>query len=89
MLFVGVMFDWLQPLNWISQNTHSPNKMLAMLDQAVCVLVCYRANMTHVRTPEVHFEWKNLPPQQVSHTLIRAEPAGEFDIHLSLVRAGM
>lgn len=31
-LFVGEMFDWLQPLKWILQNTHLPNKKLAMLE---------------------------------------------------------
>lgn len=61
-LFVCVMFDWLQPLKWIRQNTHLPKKMLAMLDQAVYILACYRANMTHVRTTEVHLKCKNAPP---------------------------
>lgn len=33
-----------------------------MLDQAVYILERYRANVTHVRTTEVHFKCKNAPP---------------------------
>lgn len=48
---------------------------------AVRILERYRANMTHAKTAEVQFKCKDVSPYQVSHTLIRAESAGEWGHH--------
>lgn len=48
---------------------------------AVHILERYRANMTHAKTAEVQFKCKDASPYQVSHTLIRAESAGEWGHH--------